>query len=170
MKEFRPHCPAWTRDVAAAWVHWCQWFPKPSLGGWWHRRSLKSHSRCQAASQRSNTLARPSACVEPSPPAALPYGWVTTTKRLTITPLWLTPRNANMDPINSLVSRLVKFRKGDREKYEDLGGDDQARSPGQVEFHAHTPGQTPSTPGSHKGFAEGKYCLLYYLIKIDIIH
>lgn len=57
-----------------------------------------------------------------------------------------------------MFGRLVKFRRADRDRYEDLSGDDGVRSAAgsRVEFHAVSGEGTPSTPGSTKTFPEGK--------------
>jgi len=64
-----------------------------------------------------------------------------------------------MDMFNSLHSRLVKFRKGERERYEDLGGSSDIQSPpGQVEFQASAGLQaTPTTPASTKSFPDDTF-------------
>ena len=61
-----------------------------------------------------------------------------------------------MESLSGVFNRLVKFRRGERNRYEDLQGDDRLRSPSQVEFQSVPVEGTPSTPGSARVFPEGE--------------
>ena len=53
-------------------------------------------------------------------------------------------------------ARLVKFRRGDRDRYEDLQGD--VRSPGEVEFESFPTPEVGSPSGGQEP-QDGKCCI-----------
>ena len=56
-----------------------------------------------------------------------------------------------------MFSRLVKFRKGDKEDYEHLHGESRAGLPSTVRFTSLQEQPAPPSPGSVKAFAEGMH-------------
>ena len=69
-----------------------------------------------------------------------------------------------------MLNRIVKFRRSgstDRDKYEEMTGEDSAKSPNQVEFQQNDVAETPSTPGSQSAcrLTEGR--LHYSISKIS---